>query len=171
MISPIDIFAPRENGLPDLSKISLGQIFHGSIAQNMQRVEQKYDITPTSQADTGVPESSKYNTTIDPKTGKRVVVPLSYLLSPAAKTDASQSVATYAASDHPYRHSPGGGGTDNSVLGPQAPPPDVLDNPGPGENTLLPPPPDNVGDKPPNLNTLPPDVLDALKALGLYPKN
>lgn len=75
MIEGIDIFQPRENGLPDFSRISPGQIFNGSVAAAMNGMK---DSDPLgllkTKAYEGVSESTRRNTTIDPNTGKRVEV-------------------------------------------------------------------------------------------------
>lgn len=43
MISLIDIFQPRDTGLPDISRISPAQIFNGSAAASLEAMKQKYD--------------------------------------------------------------------------------------------------------------------------------
>ena len=70
MIQGIDIFEPHENGLPDFSKISVGQIFNGSVAAGMNQKLDPYGFNDKKEGVNEPPSTS----TIDPLTGKRVEV-------------------------------------------------------------------------------------------------
>jgi hypothetical protein len=74
MIEGIDIFAPRESGLPDFTKISPAQIFNGSVAASLNSMKDPLGIGSTAKSYTGVPESPFINTSIDPRTGRRVEI-------------------------------------------------------------------------------------------------
>lgn len=77
MIEGIDIFQPRENGLPDFTKISPAQIFNGSVAANMNQKLDPYGFNQTDSegkpAYRGIPGEFP-KTTLDPITVKPVEV-------------------------------------------------------------------------------------------------
>ena len=61
-----DIFQPGENGLPDLSKISVGQIFNGSVVASMQQMKMNYGIQEKPA------NVSEILYSVDPSTGRKV---------------------------------------------------------------------------------------------------
>jgi len=158
-IIPIDVFLPRDNGLPDLSKVSAAALFHGSIASHMDRVTGEYDISPYPKPD---------------KT--RMVDSQDRLLTMQAlmdEADGPQAIdKALGISPSPNRQKQSGGPPLRTrTLTPLEPGelPSNNSGGGGGDNTLLPPyPGDNTPvANPPSLDTLPPEVLDALKTLHI----
>lgn len=75
MIQGIDIFAPRDNGLPDFTRITPAQIFNGSVAASLNSMKDSDPFGLSGEKGfSGTPESPWKTTTIDRRTGKRVEV-------------------------------------------------------------------------------------------------
>lgn len=76
MIDGIDIFSPRDSGLPDLSKLTPAQIFNGSAIASFNSMKEQHDplgLLDRNRYD-GTEEGTQKTTTIDPATGRRVEV-------------------------------------------------------------------------------------------------
>jgi hypothetical protein len=192
MIQAIDIFAPRENGLPDFSKISPGQIFNGSLAASVNSAKQTdpLGLLDQKQDPGGERESPWKTTTIDARTGRRVEVRKARVVeevlngkSPAArghrKINESYSTPDYGVPESPLPD-------DANPLPPHETPanPSLLEQPAPtwhppmapdyqpgidqfGIPSLFPPnlTPDEL--KSSALRGLPTILLDELKSLHL----
>lgn len=168
MIDGIDIFQPRDNGLPDFTKISPTQIFNGSVAASLQSMKDRdpYGLSDQYQGET---ESPWKNTTIDPSTGRRVEVRRARIVeellndgAPAARghRPVTSRQKRPASSDYSVPSSP-----DEPVLPESSGAPDssLFED---GDGNILLPPPTPEEAKSTSLNRLPVMLLEELKSLG-----
>lgn len=176
MIEGIDIFQPRENGLPDFTKISPAQIFNGSVAASIQGMKDSAPVSP-EEGYQGVQESPWRNTTIDPSTGRRVEVRrarvVEDILNGSSPTDRGHRTAGASR----QRSSGGGDYSVPSSGNPEPPLPSdgniLLDDPisdgvpsNDGPYSPLLPPPTPEEEKKTALGRLPVMLLEELKSLG-----
>lgn len=181
MIEGIDIFAPRESGLPDFTRISPGQIFNGSVAASLNSMKDDPFGLSGKNGNEGVEESPWKNTTIDRSTGKRVEVRKAKVVEEMLSGGAarrrghipingdSYRAPDYGTPDQPVDLPTGGQGNtgDNILL--NAPPPDGTIVEDPSEDGTLFPGVTPEQQKTISLGQLPTLILEELKNLNLLP--
>lgn len=120
MIQGIDIFAPRDNGLPDFTRITPAQIFNGSVAASANSMKDPFGLSE-EKGYSGIPESPWKTTTIDQKTGKRVEVRKATVVEELLSGGAPRKRGHTKANS-------GGGGYSAPDYGPPPLPEDTLPN-------------------------------------------
>lgn len=122
MIEGIDIFTPRDNGLPDFTRISPAQIFNGSVAASLNAMKERdpYGLLSEKQY-TGEVESPWKTTTIDQRTGKRVEVRKASVVPEMLSKGPASGPARRG--HRPVNYNDGGGGVGEPDLpqNPEAP--------------------------------------------------
>jgi hypothetical protein len=179
MIQGIDIFAARESGLPDLSRITPVQIFNGSAMASLESMRQRY----TPEEEKKAPEPAR--STVDPITGKpmevRKTTVVEELLNgklvkdrghrkpveqrPSYKTPTKYEEPPLPEENLPVPESPYQPEEGDILLSPEGPPEESI--PTLDENGVLPLPDVIEAPKTAALRRLPRIVLEELKNLRL----